>query len=243
MKIDYRKHYIMVVDIETANDVDEGIAYDIGFIVADTKGNIYEQGSYMVQEMFFDYKDLLETAYYYKKLPQYWKEYHEGKREIRSILTIKRIMNSLIYQYRIKDIYAYNCAFDSYGLNRTIRYLTKSKSRYFFQKGLNFYCIWNIACQTIFQSTKNQKIALQNIWYNENTQNMLTSAEMANRYITGNAGFKEAHTGLEDVYIEYQILLKCLSQHKKLDKNINRKCWQLPQKKFQEILKKHLTKS
>ena len=40
-----RKHYYLVLDIETANITEDALAYDIGFAVADRKGNIYEKYS------------------------------------------------------------------------------------------------------------------------------------------------------------------------------------------------------
>ena len=100
--IDKRKKYIMVIDIETTNGLTDMLAYDIGFIVADLHGNIYEQRSYMVAELFCDerYKYLLDTAYYKNKLPSYWEEYREGNRQIKTILSthyilfcIKRMVN------------------------------------------------------------------------------------------------------------------------------------------------------
>lgn len=226
--MDKRKKYFIVLDIETANIVEEAIAYDIGFIVADKKGNIYEEYSYMVSEMFFDNKDLLDTAYYKEKLPKYWEDYKNGKRQIASILTVRKQLRDIIDKYNIKEIYAYNGYFDKTGCNRTLRYLTKSKLRWFFPYGVKFYCIWNIACQTIFQQKTYAKIALMNNWITKGGR-LQSSAEVAKRYISGDIDFQEEHTGLEDTKIELEILVKCLKQHKKIDKNINRLCWrQLP---------------
>lgn len=55
MKIDKRKNYILVLDVETAGDVEKNpLCYDIGFVVADKQGNIYEQFSYAIEEIFDD---------------------------------------------------------------------------------------------------------------------------------------------------------------------------------------------
>ena len=45
-KIDKRKKYVLVIDVETANTIidskfNEGLVYDIGFGVYDKKGNEY----------------------------------------------------------------------------------------------------------------------------------------------------------------------------------------------------------
>mgnify|MGYP003430326093 CR=1 FL=1 len=44
---------ILVIDIETANMVEDAIAYDVGFAVADKSGKIYASYSYMIADMFF----------------------------------------------------------------------------------------------------------------------------------------------------------------------------------------------
>ena len=236
--IDKRKKYIMVIDIETTNGLTDMLAYDIGFIVADLHNNIYEKRSYMVAELFCDerYKYLLDTAYYKNKLPSYWEEYKEGNRQIKTILSIKREIKELFAQYGIKEVYAYNCYFDKVGSNKTLRYFTKSNSRWLFPRETEFYCIWHIACQTIFKQKTFEKLALLNNWISD-SGNVKTSAEIAEKYITHNYDFEEEHKGLDDVLIEYEILLKCLRQHKSIDKSINRLCWRIPQK---AIYKEHI---
>lgn len=235
-KIDRRRKYVLVVDIETANIVQDALAYDIGFAVADKKGNIYETGSFMVSEMFFDHKDLMSTAYYAEKLPQYWEDYKQGTRKIASIYTIRKAMAELMKEYRISDVFAYNASFDRTGLDRTIRFLTKSRVRWFFPFGTKFHCIWHMACQTIFQQKTFAKVALINDWLSEKG-NVSTSAETAHRYITKQVEFEESHTGLEDVQIETQIMAKCFAQHKKMETKINRLCWRLPQKNIKNLQK------
>ena len=47
----------------------------------------------------------------------------------------------------------------------------------------------------------------------------------------------EQHTGLQDVLIESKIMAECFRKHKKMEKNINRLCWRIPQKKAKQIQK------
>ena len=75
MKVDKRKKYLMVLDVETTNNAigvkgapNDGLVYDIGFVVCDKKGNIYAKRSFAIKEIF-DWKELMSTAYYNKKLP------------------------------------------------------------------------------------------------------------------------------------------------------------------------------
>lgn len=229
-KIDCRRKYFMVLDIETANSTEQGLAYDIGFAVADRKGNIYESRSLMIAEMFYGENDLMQSAYYAEKLPQYWEQLLNGEREMVSILTAKRIVAKTMKEYGIEDVYAYNAHFDTSNLNWTIRYLTKSKYRWFFPYGTKYHCIWHMACQTILTQKSFLRFAIENELTSA-SGNISTSAETAYKYITRNADFEEAHTGLEDVKIETKILVKCYAQHKKMDTKINRRCWTIPQQK------------
>ena len=235
-KIDHRKRYIMVLDIETANFLDDAIAYDVGFAIADRKGNIYETRSLMIADLFFDYTDLLESAYYANKLPSYWTDFAKGVRSMVQLTTAKKIVAELMKKYNVTDVFAYNAYFDLNGLNRSIRYITKSKQRYFFPYGTKIHCIQHCACQTIFQQKGYFQFAIENNLLTKNG-NLSTSAESAYRYICKDNDFTESHTGLEDVMIETAILAKCYQQHKKMDTSINRASWNLPQKSFQEFAK------
>lgn len=229
-KIDRRRKYFMVLDIETANSTEQGLAYDIGFAVADRKGKIYEKRSLMIAEMFYGENDLMQSAYYAEKLPRYWEQLLNGEREMVSILTAKRIVAKTMEEYDIEDVYAYNAYFDTSNLNWTIRYLTKSKYRWFFPYGTKYHCIWHMACQTILTQKSFLRFAIENELTSA-SGNISTSAETAYKYISKNADFEEAHTGLEDVEIETKILVKCYAQHKKMDTKINRRCWTIPQQK------------
>ena len=232
--IDHRKKYILVLDIETANDIDDALAYDLGFAVADRKGNIYEMHSLMIGEMFINHAEMLKSAYYADKIPSYWKDYAKGDRKMVSLLTARKMIYGIMKDYRITEIFAYNASFDYNGLNRTLRYLTKSKYRWFFPYGTKVNCIWNMACQTILQQKAFFRFALENGLVKDNGI-LMTSAEAAYRYICKDNNFTEAHTGLEDVKIETAILAKCFAQHKPMDTTISRFCWQLPQKNFKNF--------
>ena len=62
----------LIIDTETANNLDYPLVYDVVYQVVDRKGTIYERGAYLVKEIFVQSKDLMETAYYAKKVPEYW---------------------------------------------------------------------------------------------------------------------------------------------------------------------------
>lgn len=66
-----RRKKMMVLDIETLNSTEDALSYDVGFAVTDKKGHIYEEHSFIIYDMFFEEKELMQSAYYAKKIPEY----------------------------------------------------------------------------------------------------------------------------------------------------------------------------
>lgn len=221
-KIDKRKKYVIVLDVETANMAEDALVYDLGFGVYDKQGNEYESYSKVITNIFDKEKDLMQSAYYSEKLPQYYKQLENGTRERMGILQAKKFIREVMEKYGINEIYAYNANFDLTALNRTIRYVTKSKVRYFFPYGTKVCCIWHMACQVLCTQKTFLKQGIRN-----GNGNLITNAERVYSYIK-NIDFQEEHTGLEDTRIEAQIMAWCFKQHKKMNRNINRVCWRIP---------------
>lgn len=229
MKVDKRKKYIMILDVETTNNnmeskFNDGLVYDLGFTVIDKKGNIYCKRSFAIQEIF-DWKELMSTAYYKEKLPKYYEKLKDKQMEKISIWDARKRVKKAIEYFNIKEVYAYNANFDYTTLNNTVRYLSGSLCRWFFPYGVQICDIWNIACQVLgtqktfqFENIRNEK------------GNLSTNAERMFAYLSQDFEFEEEHTGLADALIEGEILVRCLRSHKSIDKKINRGCWRIPQK-------------
>jgi len=226
--------YFMVLDIETANKVEDALAYDIGFVVTNRYGQIFDAQSLIVREIFNDERDLMRSAYYGHKVPQYIEQLKAKQSKMVSIYDAKKIIGNIMKEYKITKVFAYNACFDKTGLDRTLRYTTKSKYRWFLPYGTQICCIWHMACQVIFTQKSFQKFALEHGFYSK-SGNYQTSAEVAYRYITKNVDFDEEHKGLDDVFIETAILAHCFRQHKRMDKKINRRCWVIPTKLFGKV--------
>ena len=229
MKIDKRKKYIMVLDTETTNNnmesrFNDGLVYDIGFTIADKKGNVYAKRSYAVKEIF-DWKELMDTAYYKNKLPKYYEKLAKGEMKKETIWNIRKAIKTAMEYFNITEVWAFNANFDLTTLNNTVRYLSGSGCRYFFKYGTEICDIWHVACQTL---------GLQKTFQWENVRNtkgnLITNAERMFGYIIQDETFEEEHTGLADAEIETKILARCLASHKSIDKKINRACWRIPQK-------------
>ena len=237
-----RKEMYLVIDTETANTIEQPLPYDIGYAICDRYGKIILERSFLVAEIFLDRKDMMESAYFAEKIPNYWDDVKNGVREIKSIFNIRKQILADMKMYKIKKVCAYNMGFDKRALNNIIRYCSKSLIRWFFPFGTEYICIWNMACQVILNTKTYVDFAVKN-GFESDKGNILTNAEVCYNFITKQIDFKESHTGLEDVRIEVEIMAKCFSTHKKMNKNINSACWRLPQKKRKEIELKKIFKT
>lgn len=224
--MDKRKKYFIGLDTETCNgimvndklDLTQSIVYDIGWNICDKKGNIYKTRSFVVYESFCGMSDVMKSAYYAEKIPNYWKEIKEGKRTIAKFLTIWKAFKEDVKEYNINTVFAHNARFDLRALNNSIRYFSKSKYRYFFSKNLEIWDTLKMARQTIGKQKSYCDYCKRNGYMTKHKiPQVRLTAEILFRYISGNADFIESHTGLEDVTIETKIMVHCLRQHKKME--------------------------
>lgn len=202
----------LVVDTETCNSIDDPFCYDVGFAVVKATGEVFESHSYVVADIFLD-SDLMESAYFKDKIPQYWEDIQSGKRILRRFKTIKAILRDVVEQYGIKYIVAHNASFDYRSLNYTQRLLTSSKYRYFFPWGVEIWDTLKMARQVLKSNEDYRKFCIDNgfTYGKEDKPQLRFTAEIIHRFLTGNLEFVENHTGLEDVMIEKDILAYCLA--------------------------------
>lgn len=231
MKIDKRKKYLMTLDVETTNNQigvknapNDGLVYDIGFTIHDKKGNIYAKRSFAIKEIILD-KDLMNTAYYKRKLPLYWERIEKGQMELISLWGARKRIKKAIEYFGITEVYAFNANFDYTTLNNTVRLCSGSACRWFFPYGVQICDIWHIACQVLGTQKTFQWENVRN-----NNGNLITNAERMFAYLSQNEFFEEEHTGLSDAIVETEILARCFKSHKSISKKINRSCWRIPQK-------------
>ena len=94
---------VIILDTETTNDIECPICYDVGFIVMNTEGEIYERFSYVVADVFLD-EELMASAYFKDKIPSYWEEIKKGKRELKRFSAIKKILPKLASVTMLKKL-------------------------------------------------------------------------------------------------------------------------------------------
>ena len=216
-KIDKRIAYYMTIDTETANSTDFPLVYDLGLAIHDKRGKVYETRSLVIADIYCGERELMKTAYYAKKLPKYEIALKSGEREMVSIFTARKIVHELCAKYNVKAIIAHNSRFDYNALNTSIRYITKSKTRYFLPFGIPVYDSLKMARDTIVKQKTYRKFCEKYNYFTSRGQ-LKATAEILYRYITGQHDFNEEHQGLDDVLIEVAISAKCFAQHKPMRK-------------------------
>lgn len=219
--IDHRRHYVLVIDTETANTIQEDnkldmtnvLFYDCGWAIADTHGNIYRTRSFVNRDVFCYERELMQSAYYASKIPKYVEEIQSGLRVMADLAEIHKVFLADIAEYSITEIVAHNARFDVNSLNTTQRYVTKSKHRYFIPYGIEVWDTMGMARDVICSMPTYKQWCKDNGYMTKNNQ-VRKTAEILYRFISGDENFAEEHTGLEDVLIEVKILAYCYRQHK-----------------------------
>ena len=207
-------NYLML-DTETTNELECPFCYDVGFSAITDNGKVLEKHSYVVADIFLD-KELMSSAYFADKIPQYWEDIKSGKRLLRKWSTIRAIVRDVMTQYGITTVIAHNMRFDYCSTNTTQRYLTCSKWRYFFPYGTKFACTLKMAREVFGKDEAYAKFCEEHEYTTAYGKPRFT-AEILYRYLTNNLDFVESHTGLEDVEIEMEILLACKERMPEID--------------------------
>lgn len=210
----------IVVDTETTNTLDDPFCYDVGFAVIDCFGTIYEKYSFVVADIFLD-KELMGTAYYSNKIPQYWEDIKKGTREMKTYWNIKKAFSECVKRNNIKIVMAHNACFDYRSLNYTLRYLTGSKYRYFFPYGLEIWDTLKMSREVLRDNDCYGEFCYNNGYLTKRMGKRYT-AEIIYRFIINDLNFEESHTGLEDVLIEKEIFAYCMRKKP----NINGALWE-----------------
>lgn len=201
--------YIML-DTETTNSLDDPICYDVGFAVVDKEGAIYETHSFVVAEVFLN-EELMASAYFIEKVPQYWEDIKKGTRKLAKFNTIRKVLAETMKKYNTNIVIAHNARFDYRSTAKTQRYLTKSKYRYFLPYGTEVWDTLKMAREVLKNDVDYDNFCYDNNYVTKRGCKRFT-AEILYRFFTGDNDFVESHTGLEDVTIEKVIFAECMAR-------------------------------
>lgn len=216
--------YILCLDTETGNSIEENgkvnldysMFYDLGLVVGDLNGNIIERMSFVNADIFLN-DEIMSSAYFKEKIPQYWNEIKNGERTLTSFYNIKKIVYSLMAQYNITKVFAYNVRFDFNALGMTTRYITKSKNRYFFKYGTMPHDIMKLG-KELAKETEYKDFCKANGYTTKNGRPQV-KVETVARFLYDET-FDEEHTGLADTLVEYRILCDLMNKYPNVDTSL-----------------------
>lgn len=219
VKIDGRKKYGVMMDVETTMcPTNQQIVFDLGFAVFNKSGEILEQYSFVIAEVFDDYK-MMEKAYYFKKYPMYVEGLKTGKFVKvpwkHALVTLHQVME----KYNVKEVCAYNLAFDLRALKETNKFLRPDQEFKLFDKVAK-NDLWGQTVETLCQQKAFKAFCEKHELYSPSGKYLKSSAEAVYAYMTNNPTFEEEHTGLADVLIEIEIYKRVHRQKKKMTNGI-----------------------
>lgn len=234
----------LIFDTETIGNLDNQDSlrvYDIAYKIVDSDFNVLCTRHYFVEEIFFGQADKMKTAYYAEKLPQYFEKIARNQVPVEKFIKIHEQLKKDCKRYDVKEAWAYNARFDRNATNATITALSNGYVKYFMPYGVELCCIQHIAAQT-FMARPSYFRFIQKHGLLTDRGNPQTSAEAAYKFITKNPEFVEAHTALEDVNIELEILRYSKQVQRKVkgkkDKKPNGAAWRKVRKAYDKWLDK-----
>ena len=218
------KNRLMVLDSETCNILKldkvtpgNNLAYDIGYsVIEPATAEVICEKSYIVREIFFGEMERMQSCYYAEKLPRYFKDIAEGKREIKTFMDVLMDIITTARKENCVAIVAHNACFDIDALNTTFEWLYGIKT-----KVLDSFEIWDSMkmAKTFADRPTYRKFCEENGYMTKHaTPRPRMTAEILYRFIIGNNDFVESHTAFEDTEIEREIVLKAYRTHYKMER-------------------------
>ena len=206
---------VIMIDTETTNDIDCPIVYDVGYQIFILADGILCEKSFLNADVFCDH-ELMKTAFFAEKIPQYWEDIKAHKRSLCSWYMIKKIMEQDCKEYEVKIACAHNALFDNRALNTTQRYITSSKYRYFLPYGVEWWDTLKMARKVLKNDENYGEFCYSHDYLTKKGQRRYT-AEIIYQWLKNDESFTESHTGLEDVKIEREIFEYLIKTENEID--------------------------
>lgn len=215
----------IVLDTETAPTVkhtdrrahpETSLVYDMGWVVVDGNNfSIKESHSFIIADTFMNHQ-LMNSAYYAKKLPQYIERGRLFAADwfIVSFYTAWEIFLKNIETYNVTDIWAWNVQFDNQTLDHTINVYSNGFVKSFLPDGCEWRDAWDYVSSRCCVTEKYVRWAINN-GYVSAKGNPSTKAETCYRYLNEDDSFIESHTALDDAMIEAAMVIKAKKRHAK----------------------------
>lgn len=219
----------VIIDIEGTGDKQKGekhFPFDIAIYVVNGFGKIIFKKSLVVEEIFED-EIAMNSAFFKNKIPFYNEKLDVLCKDKDAILyqlikipKVLKAINDIIKTNNVKVISAYNVSYDYDGINNLYELRPHITNKF---KRLNDLDIQKLFIKFLMDFPKAKKYFFK--WCKENKKTTptgcaSTTAETVYQYITKNINFKEHHTGLRDLEIEFAIYKWILRKYKKAKKQL-----------------------
>lgn len=202
------KNYLLV-DVETCDN--SRVIMELSCIVVNSRLAKSEEHCYIIQQVWEN--EEYRNGIYSKNKLEHWQELLDsGKAELISIYHLYHKINKIIKDKEITVFSAYNVNFDYSAIEKTYhRYGIDKRQNYKEENQLyklDKFCLWNYA-KKHYCSKDYVKWALKNKKFTP-TLKLKSSAETLYQYLSENDYFIETHFGIEDLQIEYTILISSM---------------------------------
>ena len=217
---------IMVLDTETCDL--KGHVYDVGYTVANKRGEIVTRYNALVLEVFTDAEKMMGAFYAKKLFSHYAPMLDRGEISLVPWMDIVAQIRYDISLHNVNVMAAYNLGFDRRVMRQTHGLLGDGSPICGKMDQLD---LWQFACETKLSQKTYAKIAREQGWVSA-AGNIKTGAEFAYRFCSGDFGFIEDHTALSDALIETEIMADCFRQKKSVPYGkVNGAPWRIVNKK------------
>ena len=220
---------IMVLDTETCDL--KGHVYDVGYTIANKRGEIVTRYNALVLEIFTDAEKMMGAFYAKKLFSHYAPMLDRGEISLVPWMDIVAQMRYDISPHNVNVMAAYNLGFDRRVMRQTHSLLGDGSPICNKMEQLD---LWQFACETKLSQKRYASIAREQGWVSA-AGNIKTGAEFAYRFCSGDFGFIEDHTALSDALIETEIMADCFRQKKAVPYGkVNGSPWRIVNKKAKE---------
>ena len=223
------KKVFAILDIETVTDA--RLAFDIAWIVCDSKGNELERYNALVKDIIdspFGMAFLRRDNFIKNKSQMYIDAIVFNSMDIKPFAEIMQDFNSISERYNAKTVMcAYNAKFDYNVLNDNASYIYGCGDA-FFDDNIEIVDIMTMALATICDTNKYVLWCIQNGMVTEKN-NVRTNAQTVYAYMLDNVNFVEAHHALEDCEIEKDIYFKARKRKQKHHKDFAMPMFRCPE--------------
>lgn len=192
----------LLVDVETVND--QRIIMELSYNLLNDKLGIVEKKCYIIQQVW-ENEEYRQGKYAKEKLTHWQEMLDNGTAELISVYHLFNKLNKMIGTYKMKLFIAYNASFDKSAIKKTFHRYGCDKRGESLVDSMEIFDLWEYAkvhyktLDFIKWALRNKKLTLK--------QKISTSAETLHSYICEQYGFIETHFGIEDLEIEYSILI------------------------------------